>query len=82
MSASTEFDTGPRAVVVPADFAAALNRDLGARRFFDGLTYSSKRWHVRSIEGARTSEARQRRIGKSVTMLREGRARGIERRSA
>jgi len=75
MNAGTEFGTGPRAVVVPADFAAALNRDVGARRFFDGLTYSSKRWHVRSIEEARTSDARRRRIGKSVTMLRGGRAR-------
>lgn len=71
----TEFDGEPRVVVVPADFAAALNRDVGARRFFDGLTYTSKRWHVRSIEGAKTSEARLRRIGKSVTMLRGGRAR-------
>ncbi len=83
MRAATAFPTGdevdvgnePRVVVVPADFAAALNRDVGARRFFDGLTYTSKSWHVRSIEGAKSSEARMRRIGKSVTMLRGGRAR-------
>jgi hypothetical protein len=30
---------------------------------------------VLSIEGAKTSESRRRRIGKSVTMLRGGRAR-------
>jgi uncharacterized protein YdeI (YjbR/CyaY-like superfamily) len=75
VSTDIEFGTEPRAVVVPADFATALNRDVGARRFFDGLTYSSKRWHVLSIEGARSSEARRRRIGKSITLLRAGRAR-------
>lgn len=83
MSAATAFladkeaavDIEPRTVIVPADFAAALNRDVGARKYFDALTYSSKRWHVLSIEGARTSQTRRRRIGKSVTMLRAGRAR-------
>ena len=70
-----DVETEPRAVIVPVDFAAALNRDVGARKFFDGLTYSSKRWHVLSIERAKTSETRQRRIGKSITMLRGGKAR-------
>jgi uncharacterized protein YdeI (YjbR/CyaY-like superfamily) len=70
-----DVDVDPRVVIVPPDLAAALNRDVGARKFFDGLTYSSKRWHVLSIEGAKTSESRRRRIGKSVTMLRGGRAR-------
>lgn len=71
----TELNTEPRVVIVPVDFAAALNRDLGARKYFDGLTYSSKRWHVASIENAKSSETRRRRIGKSVTMLRQRRAR-------
>lgn len=83
MRTATEFRGGqdvdaeiePRVVIVPGDFAAALNRDVGARKFFDGLTYTSKKRHVLSIEGANTSESRRRRIGKSVTMLREGRAR-------
>ncbi len=83
MRTATAFPTGEeadantesRAVIVPVDFAAALNRDVSARRFFDGLTYTSKKRHVLSIEGAKTSEARLRRIGKSVTMLRGGRAR-------
>ncbi|MDQ3530203.1 MAG: YdeI/OmpD-associated family protein, partial [Actinomycetota bacterium] len=70
-----ELDTEPREVTVPPDFAAALDRNTDARRFFDGLSYSQQRWHVLSIEGAKTAETRQRRIAKSIGMLREGRAR-------
>ncbi|MDQ2933851.1 MAG: YdeI/OmpD-associated family protein [Chloroflexota bacterium] len=70
-----ELDTAPREVTVPADFAAALDAEPNARRMFDGLSYSNKSWHVVSIEGAKSDETRQRRIAKSVDMLREGRAR-------
>jgi hypothetical protein len=70
-----ELDTAPREVTVPPDFAAALKREPGAKRFFEGLSYSKQQWHVLSIEGAKTPETRQRRIDKSVNMLREGRAR-------
>jgi hypothetical protein len=70
-----ELDTAPREVVLPPDFAAALDAAPAARRFFDGLSYSQKRWHVLSIEGAKTVETRDRRIVKSVTALSEGRAR-------
>jgi hypothetical protein len=70
-----ELDTAPREVTVPSDFANALQRDKAAKRTFDGLSYSNKQWHVLSIEGAKTAETRQRRIAKSIGMLREGRAR-------
>jgi hypothetical protein len=70
-----ELDTMPREVTIPDDFAAALEATPAARRFFDGLSYSQKRWHVLSVEGARTEETRSRRIAKSVAMLAEGRAR-------
>ena len=67
-----ERDTEPREVVVPPDFAAALDGDAAARRFFDGLSYSNKRRFVLSIEDAKTAETRQKRIIKAVSMLREG----------
>ncbi len=70
-----ELDTAPREVTVPPDFAAALKREPDAKRFFEGLSFSKRQWHVLSIEGAKTPETRQRRIDKSVDMLREGRAR-------
>ena len=70
-----ELDTSPRTVEVPPDLAEALAEHAEAKVFFDGLSYSAQRWHVLSIEGAKTPETRQRRVEKSVAMLREGRAR-------
>ena len=70
-----ELDAAPREVTVPTDFAKALKRDATAKRTFDGLSPSNKKWHVMSIEGAKTAETRQRRIDKSVGALREGRPR-------
>ena len=70
-----ELDTAPREVIVPDDFAAALDADPEARRTFDALSYSNKRFHVEPITGARTPETRQRRIAKSVAILHEGRPR-------
>jgi len=68
-------DTAPRELTVPADLATALDADPAARRFFDGLSYSNRQWHVLSVEGAKTAETRERRIAKSVAMLHEGRPR-------
>ncbi len=70
-----EPDTAPREVTLPPEFAAALDEEEGAKRFFDQLSYSNKQWHVLSIEGAKSAETRQRRIQKSLDMLRDGRAR-------
>ncbi|HEV8565021.1 MAG TPA: YdeI/OmpD-associated family protein [Actinomycetota bacterium] len=69
-----ELDTEPREVSVPPDFAKALARDLGAKRFFEGLSYSRKQRYVLPIEEAKTAETRERRIAKAVGMLRDGRA--------
>jgi hypothetical protein len=70
-----DLDTAPREVSIPADFAAALEAEPAARRTFDGLSYSNQSWHVLQVEGAKTDETRQRRIAKSVDILKRGRAR-------
>ncbi|MEK6720143.1 MAG: YdeI/OmpD-associated family protein [Chloroflexota bacterium] len=70
-----ELDTEPRVLEVPADFDAALQADADARRTFDALSYCNRQWHVLSVEGAKTPETRQRRIARSVEVLRQGRAR-------
>jgi uncharacterized protein YdeI (YjbR/CyaY-like superfamily) len=70
-----ELDTAPRKVEVPKDLAAAFKKDGKAKATFEGLSYSNQRWHVESIEGAKTDETRQRRIAKSIAALREGRPR-------
>ena len=67
-----EVDTEPREVTVPPDFAAALEADAEAKRFFDSLSYSNQSRHVLSVEGAKTPETRQRRIDKALESLRAG----------
>jgi hypothetical protein len=75
LDVTLELDTAPRHVDLPADLAEALSRDDAARRFFEGLSASQKKWHVQSVESAKTPETRQRRIGKSMEMLRQRQAR-------
>lgn len=67
-----ELDTEERVLEVPPDFAAALDAEPEARRFFDTLSYSNKRRFTYSIDDAKTPETRQRRIDKSVDQLRNG----------
>lgn len=65
-------DTQPREVDVPADLAALLEQNAGAKAFWDGLSYTNKRRFVLSIEDAKTAETRQRRIDKTMGLLGEG----------
>ena len=69
-----ELDAEPREVTLPPDLTEALERDADAKRFFEGLSYSNKRRLVLAIQDARTAETRERRIGNTVSKLREGRA--------
>ena len=75
LDVTIELDTQPRTVAVPDDFAAALDAEPEARAMFERMSNSNKGWHVDQVTGAKTAETRQRRIEKSVGMLREGRAR-------
>lgn len=70
-----ELDTEPRVVEVPDDLAAALDAEPAARAMFDRMSPSNRGWHVSQVTGARTPETRQRRIARSIELLREGRAR-------
>lgn len=70
-----KLDTAPREVAVPADLAAALDRNPTARQTFDGTNYSNQRFWAESVEGAKTEETRQRRIEKAIATLGEGRPR-------
>jgi hypothetical protein len=71
---SLALDTEPREVSVPPDLKGALAKDSMARKFFEGLSYSNRLRIVLSVEGAKSAETRQRRIGKAVEGLHEGRA--------
>ncbi|MCI0634205.1 MAG: YdeI/OmpD-associated family protein [Actinobacteria bacterium] len=68
-----EPDSESRVVAVPSDLAKALKGDAGAKRFFEGLSYSQQRWFVDGIDGAKKPETRKRRVEAAVARLREGR---------
>ena len=68
-----ELDTAPREISVPAELAKALESEPKAKASFDALSYTNKSWHVYQVTGAKTDETRQRRIAKSIEMLKEGR---------
>jgi hypothetical protein len=62
-------DAEPREVAVPADLAEALGGRPAARRAFEALSYSRRRWYVLSIEEARRAETRRRRVAQAVRTL-------------
>jgi len=68
-------DTAVREVEVPADLAAALDAEPGAKAFWDGLSFSNKSWHVLQVTGAKAAETRARRVARTLAMMAEGRAR-------
>jgi hypothetical protein len=70
-----EHDPEPRVVDVPEDLASALEGDAGARRFFEGLSYSHQRAYTTWVEDAKRPETRARRVAQAAEMLREGRKR-------
>lgn len=65
-----EVDSAPREVEVPAELAAALEKDSAAKATFEKLSYSHQRQHVLAIEGAKAAETRARRVDKTLAMLR------------
>jgi hypothetical protein len=68
-------DTAAREVEVPEDLARALAADPAAKAFWDGLSFSNKRYHVEQITGAKTDATRERRVAKSIRLLGSGKAR-------
>lgn len=70
-----ELDTAPREIEVPEDLAQALAAEPEAAAFWETLSFSNQRYHVEQVTGAKKPETRAKRVTKSVTMLREGRAR-------
>ncbi|WP_181445573.1 YdeI/OmpD-associated family protein [Gryllotalpicola protaetiae] len=81
MPASAEFDTTVEAtgnntgIVIPDDFASALSAEPGLGAFFAGLSNSLQRYHVDSINDAKTPETRTKRIDKAISLFREGKKR-------
>lgn len=64
-----ERDEEPRVITPPTDFAKALKANKEAKTFWDKLSYTHQKEHVRAIEDAKKEETRIRRIEKAIKML-------------
>ena len=61
----------PKTVVVPDDFAAALEKSPAAKLVFDQFAFTHRKEYVRWIEEAKRAETRVGRIEKAVAMILE-----------
>ena len=66
---------GPRDVVLPPDFAAALAEDEAAAAFFARMPNGMQRYHVDNVTSAKGEDTRRRRIDKAVALFRQGKQR-------
>ena len=64
-----ERDDEPRVITPPSDFVKALKANKEAKAFWDKLSYTHQKEHVRAIEEAKKEETRKRRIEKAIEML-------------
>jgi uncharacterized protein YdeI (YjbR/CyaY-like superfamily) len=57
---------------VPKDLADAPAKDRAAQEAFDGLSFTNREEYSQRVAGAKRAETRQRRLGKTIEMLRAG----------
>jgi hypothetical protein len=67
-----ELDTEQRVVDVPEAFQKALNKNAAAKKNFEQLSNSKKKWLTLPITEAKTEETKTRRIEKAIALLKEG----------
>ena len=65
----------PKALRVPADLAAALNRNQKAHATFRGFSPSHKREYIEWITEAKQEVTRSKRLDRAVTWIAEGKSR-------
>jgi uncharacterized protein YdeI (YjbR/CyaY-like superfamily) len=65
-------DPEPRVLVLPKEFAVALNKSPKVKAAFEGLSYSHRTEYVQWIEGAKKLSTRDRRILRAVEMIAAG----------
>ena len=70
-----ELDTEPRAVEVPEPLASALAADAEARAAFEALAYTHRKEFARWVADAKRDDTRDRRVGRTLEMLRDGQTR-------
>src|SRR5262245_50665276 len=67
-----EPDVEPREIEVPDDLARALKGDRAASHAFEGLSYTHRMEYAQWVQDAKKPETRQRRVEKTIEMLRAG----------
>jgi hypothetical protein len=75
VSVTLERDDEPRTVIVPPELAAALASTDEAAKRFEGLSYTHRREFAEWVAEGKRAETRERRAGKAVEMVLEGRSR-------
>lgn len=70
-----ERDTQPRTVTPPPELAAVLAAAPDARASFEALAYTHQREYAEWIGQAKKQDTKERRAGRAVEMLREGKTR-------
>ena len=63
-------DTAPRTVEPPPDLARAIGRDKKMAAAWDKLSFTNKKEMAQSVEGAKKSETRERRLAGAIAKLR------------
>jgi uncharacterized protein YdeI (YjbR/CyaY-like superfamily) len=72
IKATVEADTQPRVIEIPKDLLREFKKEKGAKLFFDGLSHTHQKEYVQWILESKKEETRQRRIAKTMEMLRPG----------
>src|SRR4051812_38417300 len=67
-----EADVAAREVEIPEDLARAFAADRAAKKLFDALAYTHKKEYAKWIAEAKRPETRERRVARTVEMLRSG----------
>jgi Bacteriocin-protection, YdeI or OmpD-Associated/Domain of unknown function (DUF1905) len=65
-------DTEPRTVELPEEFQKVLNKNTAAKRNFEALSPSKKKYLVLDITSAKTEDTKLRRIEKAINSLMQG----------
>ncbi|MEP7322205.1 MAG: YdeI/OmpD-associated family protein [Saprospiraceae bacterium] len=69
LEVNIDLDTEPRTVEVPQDLQKALNKNAIAKKNFDALSPSKKKYLVLDITSAKTEETKNKRIEKAMQSL-------------
>lgn len=73
---SVELDAEERVIEIPKDLMNELKKDREAKAIFDKLSYTHRMEYVTWIEEAKKEETRQRRIVKTIAMVKQKRKAG------